>query len=252
MELRSCGNILGRYQNSESQAWWQMPLISVLGNQRQEDMLIPQIWGQRPPQSKSWSDESKLFFICVCVCKHAYVYVYGLSLFKMGFKRSSMDMGKIRVFIAQEWGVSKWGSSRQTVGVTEAEHSYNKLVRGLDFSLGEVSLQAQTHQRAPGWQSSWNPLPNPFPAACWGIGEFGCLFLLWKKEIPLSSETCMKDPHCHLVAWFFFNDTSTLPLPYCCLSMANNSSLHVSVSFCLFVLFLRQWLSSPSFLELSM
>lgn len=193
-----------------------------------------------------------VFYLCVCVCKHAYVYVYGLSLFKMGFKRSSMDMGKIRVFIAQEWGVSKWGSSRQTVGVTEAEHSYNKLVRGLDFSLGEVSLQAQTHQRAPGWQSSWNPLPNPFPAACWGIGEFGCLFLLWKKEIPLSSETCMKDPHCHLVAWFFFNDTSTLPLPYCCLSMANNSSLHVSVSFCLFVLFLRQWLSSPSFLELSM
>ena len=54
-------------------------------------MLIPQVWGERPQTQ----------IIIAKVIKTSF------SL-KVGFKRSALDMGKIKIFIVQEKVVTKW------------------------------------------------------------------------------------------------------------------------------------------------
>lgn len=41
---------------------------------------------------------------------------------KVGFKRSALDMGKIRVFIVQKLGFPNGELGKQIDGVTETEH----------------------------------------------------------------------------------------------------------------------------------
>lgn len=50
------------------------------------------------------------------------MYTGCLSL-QVGFRRSALDMGKVRAVRVQEEGASKWGIWRETGWVIEAEDS---------------------------------------------------------------------------------------------------------------------------------
>jgi hypothetical protein len=64
-------------------------------------LLTPQIQGERPLNQTV----AKL----VDVSKLLKIHVYGPSLQKVGFKRSALAIGQIRVLIASEQGVFKLG-----------------------------------------------------------------------------------------------------------------------------------------------
>lgn len=74
-------------------------------------MLTPQVGEERP-----------LIQILYKLTKASlFIHVHRLSPPKEKFKRSALDTGKIRVFIAQKLGVSKWWiwwANRQSYGVT--------------------------------------------------------------------------------------------------------------------------------------
>lgn len=76
-------------------------------------MLTPQVGGERPLTQILYKLIKTSFFI----------HVHRLSPPKVKFKRSALDTEKIRVFIAQKLGVSKWWiwwANRQSYRVTYA------------------------------------------------------------------------------------------------------------------------------------